>query len=839
MKIKKFSLLIFTFMHAFQFMACGKTPLLKIDGSVLIGGLVAVHDAGGNNNLLCSNNISMFGIMRVEAMRYAIDKINKDPDLPFSNGMKLGIEIRDSCGTETIALDESLQFINADELSCKSQIAKPFYGVVGDGSSVSTASAASLLSLFKIPLISYGATSTELSDQSKYKFLLRTVPDDSLLSLAMLDFIEKLAWTSVFLLYSSGSYGEFGYASFKKAITQKNSSLCIVDRKKIPPGASVSDLKKIISEFNRYPKITGIVCYCETPDAKTIVKAINEKNLTNHYRIIGSSMIPWYQVKTNNTVSFSLYRKDSSMENDFYKNWYSSLSPDNFTTNDTAQHTYESIFKKFWKHACIKNERRTNLNLNCDNTTNSSFRFCLNSTIEETCRKDDVLSYIFDAIYAFAHAIHDVLNNVYKGNTTLFLNQTIDELGFFEHLKNVSFNGSTGFISFYNINAHYGIYYKEELIKIGLWKSSVGLNISNEFDFKINSTCQNQCQLCSKKVFTSEKCCWTCEKCKENEYVENNVCKICPNDHGPNESCNGCKKLPEKKMEKVWQITIATLCISGFVATLTTIFTFFKHNSTPLVRASGREITYLILTGIMLMYLLPISLLNSYTNSMCAAFRFGVGVCLSVCHASLFIKTTRIDRIFSGRQDLLFITPHWQIVLTVFFIVPQICISCIGLYQNKYKLVREKDKMVLKCYSESVDFFATVAYNLLLIFLTAYKAFKTRKVPSNFNESRYIGFVMYTSIVVWLTFLPFFFSSSTELQTLSVILDTIIVATTFLVGLYGVKMYILLLRPNKNKKAHSVTFFEYKSESSNGTVVIEPDKQSIQLSICKNLDRSS
>ena len=646
----------------------------------------------------------------------------------------------------------------------------------------------------------------------------------------MLDFIvEKLSWRSVYGLYSTGSYGEHGFASFSKAT--ENSTLCIADKKKIPPGASVSDLQIIIKDFYRkQPNIKGIVCYCEIPDARNVVQAIKEENLTNHYRLIGSDS--WYQVKSDNTIIFSLFYNSSYAE-DFYNNWYSSLSPNNFTSEENIW------FQNFWVFACQQNVLRTDSNYNCSDLKNSMFKFCLNSTIEETCQRDDVLSYTIDAVYAFAHAIHNVIQKSHNENTSLFMNESINGQKFFSHLKNVSFYGNTGLVKF-PVDGHYNIYCnsKGRLKLIGIWHSNHAnerLTIFNETEFNLKndgfefSTCQSQCKRNAgeKKVYTaSNKCCWKCEKCKFNEYLTKEECKVCPEGRLPNRTFNGCYDLPRKRIDLIWLVITAALAIGGFVATFLTIITLLRHNSTPLVRASGREITYLLLASILFLYILPIFLLISLTPYMCSVFRFGLGLCLSICHISLLIKTNRIARIFSGRQDLLFLTPHWQLVLTGIFLVPQICISFYGFFQNEYKLDYnyEKGYSVLKCYTETHDFYATVAYNLLLVFLTTYYAFKTRKVPSNFNEARYIGFVMYTTIVIWLAFLPIFFGSSTEYKTIAVMLDTIIVSTTFLVGLYGMKIYIIIFRPNKNKKIRSVTFFYSKSESSNGTVVIEDSK---------------
>lgn len=47
-----------------------------------------------------------------------------------------------------------------------------------------------------------------------------------------------------------------------------------------------------------------------------------------------------------------------------------------------------------------------------------------------------------------------------------------------------------------------------------------------------------------------------------------------------------------------------------------------------------------------------------------------------------------------------------------------------------------------------------VIYNLLLGVACAYHAFTTRKLPDNFNESRFIGLTVYTTVIMWIAFIP-------------------------------------------------------------------------------------
>jgi len=52
---------------------------------------------------------------------------------------------------------------------------------------------------------------------------------------------------------------------------------------------------------------------------------------------------------------------------------------------------------------------------------------------------------------------------------------------------------------------------------------------------------------------------------------------------------------------------------------------------------------------------------------------------------------------------------------------------------------------------------------LLIVVCTVY-AVKTRKIPENFNESRHIGFTMYTTCVIWLGFVPIYFGTHNTFQ---------------------------------------------------------------------------
>lgn len=68
-------------------------------------------------------------------------------------------------------------------------------------------------------------------------------------------------------------------------------------------------------------------------------------------------------------------------------------------------------------------------------------------------------------------------------------------------------------------------------------------------------------------------------------------------------------------------------------------------------------------------------------------------------------------------------------------------------------------EVVLTCNVPEHHFLYSLAYDAALIVLCTIYAIKTRKVPENFNETKFIGFSMYTTCVIWFSWGFFFFGT--------------------------------------------------------------------------------
>lgn len=195
----------------------------RMDGDIIIGALFSVHHQPSAEKVAerkCGEIREQYGIQRVEAMFYTLDRINADPYL--LPNITLGCEIRDSCWHSSVALEQSIEFIRDSLISIRDDkdgskwcvegnpsaqtpsSKKPIAGVIGPGSSSVAIQVQNLLQLFNIPQIAYSATSIDLSDKTLYKYFLRVVPSDTLQARALLDIVKRYNWTYVSAVHTEG-----------------------------------------------------------------------------------------------------------------------------------------------------------------------------------------------------------------------------------------------------------------------------------------------------------------------------------------------------------------------------------------------------------------------------------------------------------------------------------------------------------------------------------------------------------------------------------------------------------------------------------------------------------
>jgi len=116
----------------------------------------------------------------------------------------------------------------------------------------------------------------------------------------------------------------------------------------------------------------------------------------------------------------------------------------------------------------------------------------------------------------------------------------------------------------------------------------------------------------------------------------------------------------------------------------------------------------------------------------------------------------------------------------------------------------------LTCAASLTGFMTSLSYNVLLVVICTYYAFKTRTLPDNFNESRYITFCVYTTLLIWLVFIPSYFTTLRVYQQTIVVSSALLLnATVTLLCLFTPKIYALYQGPTTNN-------FKYNMDAGQG-----------------------
>uniref|UniRef100_A0A669CNI5 Metabotropic glutamate receptor 5 n=1 Tax=Oreochromis niloticus TaxID=8128 RepID=A0A669CNI5_ORENI len=806
-------------------------------GDIIIGALFSVHHqppADKVHERKCGAVREQYGIQRVEAMMHTLDRINADPYiLP---NISLGCEIRDSCWHSAVALEQSIEFIrdslvSSDEaeewgtLKCSDPSAtpmrgkKPIVGLIGPGSSSVAIQVQNLLQLFNIPQIAYSATSMDLSDKSLYKYFMRVVPSDAQQARAMVDIVKRYNWSYVSAIHTEGNYGESGMGAFKDMAAKEG--ICIAHSGKIWSNAGEQSFDRLLERLRAHlPKARVVACFCEGMTVRNILMAMRRQGLVGEFLLIGSDgwadrydVTDGYVKEAAGGITIKLQSADVK----WFDEYYLKLRPENNHRNPW--------FPEFWQH-------RFQCRLKGHTQENSKYnRTC--KSLRQQYAQDTKMGFVINAIYSMAYGLHNMQRALcpgYKGLCDTM--RPIDGATLLDFLMKTNFTGVSGEGILFDENGdspgRYEImnfkkmgkdYY--DYINVGSWDNR-GLKIDDDEiwpskESVIKSVCSDPCDKGQIKVIRKGEvsCCWTCTPCKENEFVfDEYTCQACELGSWPNNDLTGCDPIPVEYLrwgdpEPIAAVVFACL---GLMATFFVTAVFIRFRDTPVVKSSSRELCYIILAGICLGYLCTFSLIAKPHVIHCYLQRLGIGLSPAMSYSALVTKTNRIARILAGSKKKIctkkprFMSACAQLIIAFLLILLQLGIIVALFLMEPPEVIHDYPsirQVNLICNTTNLGVVAPLGYNGLLILSCTFYAFKTRNVPANFNEAKYIAFTMYTTCIIWLAFVPIYFGSNYKIITMC--FSVSLSATVALCCMFVPKVYIILAKPERNVRSAFTT----------------------------------
>uniref|UniRef100_A0A8C7YM78 Olfactory receptor C family, x1 n=1 Tax=Oryzias sinensis TaxID=183150 RepID=A0A8C7YM78_9TELE len=735
------------------------------DGDVVIGGLFPLHFSPVSSPLTYKtkpppnsyNYFSSRALRWMHTMTFAIKEINKRND--FLSNITLGFHIRDSCND----IPSNLSTEDA-------------------GSGVSMALLRSLGS-FHIPLVSYFASCSCLSNQKEFPTFMRTMPSDAFQIRALIQLVRYFGWTWVGVIGVESDYARFAIQLFLQE--SMHYGVCAAYTNFYP-----SEREKINMIGMKTSKV--IVNFSGESEMQDILREVQRRNMTGLQWIASEA---WATAKSlweksgkllQGTLGFAIQR--------------AAVIPEKF----------DDVYSPYFDVTQLR------------------------------------VSYnVYKAVYLVAHSLQDMsdckdgkgpFQNGSCANPKNFkpwevksaLLHYMKRTNFSVLGKEVNFDQNGDPIAYYDL-----MNWQEmsdgslSLVKVGFYDASLpsGQNLvindsMIQWPVGKKSVCSESCPPGFRVARRKGEpiCCYDCIPCAEGEVsnaTDSHECSPCSEDTWPNAARDLCipKNVEFLSYYDALGILLCTTSVLGACMSFLVVVVFFKYKDTPIVRANNMELSFLLLVFLAICFLVSLLFIGEPSDWLCLIKFPAFGISFALCISCLLAKTSVVLMAFRARLPgsnvMKWFGPMQQRASVLLGTAVQVFVCLSWLLtappHANYNTNYHSSKIIIECVTGSeVGFWCVLGYIGFLACMCLVMAFLARKLPDNFNDAKFITFSMLIFFAVWITFIPVYMSTVGKF-TVAVHVFAILASTLgLLLCIFAPKCYILLLRPDKNCKKKSL-----------------------------------
>ncbi|XP_004648706.2 vomeronasal type-2 receptor 116-like [Octodon degus] len=772
--------------------------------------------------LLLSSNYQHF-----LAFVFAIEEINKSPHL--LPNISLGYEFHNLLFSRRRTLESSLILLSGqDEIpnySCRREN-KSIAMLTGISWATAT-QIGSLLELYKFPQVSFGSFDHMMSEHVNFHSLYQVAPKDASLVLGMVSLMLHFSWSWVGLIIIEGHKGLQFLSDLRAEMDKK--SICAAFVKFIPtPLVSYTSNLQPLDILTRETSLVNVVIiYYDTA-------GLNEVNYN-----IGQQFVTWRVWVTNaqwqpdmagtkfildsfhGTFIFSSHHEEICG----FKNFVQAANPFKY-----PEDTYLTMY--WYNHFhCSFSDTDCALK-NC--TSNASLAWLPLNHFDPAM--NDASYNIYNAVYAVAHALHDML--LQQAQRPVVESKRVMAFSAWQlhpFLKNIQFNNPAGDqVNLDNrkkLNSVYDILnfwnFPEGLrlkVNVGIFSPSAPLNQQLSLSDDViewapwitqspSSVCSESCNLGFRKSPQEGKptCCFVCIPCPENEIANNTdmeQCVKCPDNQYANTQKSHClqKAVTFLAYEDPLGQALTGMAVILTVLTSAVLGLFVKYRDTPIVRANNRGLSYTLLISLTCCFLCSLLFIGRPNTATCILQQTTFGVVFTVAVSTVLAKTITVVLAFKvtspGRR-----MRQWLVSGAPNFIIPicsliQLTLCGIWMGTNPPYIDTEAHTkhghIIIVCNKGSLTaFYCVLGYLGSLALVSFSVAFLARNLPDTFNEAKFLTFSMLVFCSVWVTFLPVYHSSKGKVMVAMEIFSILASSAGLLGCIFVPKCYIILLRPER------------------------------------------
>ncbi|XP_034024144.1 LOW QUALITY PROTEIN: extracellular calcium-sensing receptor-like [Thalassophryne amazonica] len=827
--------------------------MIHKSGDVVLGGLFIFHLSSDVPEMTFKSepqqptcySFNVAGFRQAQTMAFAIDEINRNSNL--LPNVTLGYNLYDNCQTIEIGIRAALSLASGQDKqfifneTCVGT--PPVFGIVGDTSSTRTIAISSVLGLYRVPMVSYFATCSCLSDRKKFPSFFRTIPSDAFQVRAIIKILKHFGWTWVGLLVDDDDYGLQAARSFQSDLVESGEG-CLAYLEVLPLTKKPTEFKRIAEVMKKSTARVVIGFAFESVMIRIMEEVINQ-NVTGLQWIASEGFAPSAVLQTpkftpylGGTLGITIRRGEIPGLKEFLLKIHPGQHHNNSYGHNVVMQFWEFTFQcKFtplppdWVEAggaqCTGDEDLKKVKSEILDVSNLRAEY-----------------NVYKAVYALAYALDDMLHQCvpgrgpFSGKSCASLNN-LELWQLVHYLQNVNFTTSSGdqvlFVENGDSLPVYDIVnwllLPDGTIKVenvgvvhkSPWKGEE-LRLEEDRIFWTwqskeppRSVCSESCP--SGTRITRKKghpiCCFDCVPCSEGKIsneTDSMDCTSCPENFWPNPQRDQCvpKGIEFLSYHEPLGICLtATSLLGTFIcAVVLGIFTYYR--STPIVLANNSELSFLLIISLKFCFLCSLLFIGRPQLWTCQLRHAAFGISFVLCVSCILVKTMVVLFVFKsskpgGGARLKFFGARQQRGTVLALSSVQAVICTVWLVSSspasRKNTQYHNDKIVYECVvGSTVGFAVLLGYIGFLAVLSFLLAFLARNLPDSFNEAKFITFSMLIFCAVWVAFVPTYISSPGKYADAVEVFAILASSFGLLVALFGPKCYIILLRPDKNTK---------------------------------------
>ncbi|XP_074496738.1 extracellular calcium-sensing receptor-like [Sebastes fasciatus] len=819
-------------------------------GDVVLGGLFETHFFSVFPDLSFTSepqqptchSFNVLGFRQAQTMAFAIDEINRNSNL--LPNVTLGYSLYDNCNNLGIGFRAALSLASGQDeqfILDKTCVGTPsVLGIVGESSSRRSIAISAVLGLYRVPMVSYFATCSCLSDRQKFQSFFRTIPSDAFQVRAMIQIIRRFGWTWTGLLVSDDDYGLHAARSFQSDLAQSGGG-CLAYLEVLPWGKDAAELRRIV-DLMKKSTARVVIVFAHGSHMINLMEEVVRQNVTGLQWMASEAWTAFPVLQTphlmpylGGTLGIAIRRGEITGFRDFLLRIHTDLQHNNSYGNNMVNQFWEYTFQcRFapppagWVEAggelCTGQEDLESVETELLDISNLRPEY-----------------NVYKAVYALAYALDDMLRCVpgrgpFNGHSCASL-QRLELWQLVYYLEKVNFTTPFGDQVSFDENGDALPIYD---VMNWLWLPDGRIKVENVGEVKESakgeeltldedkivwnfeskepprSVCSESCppgtRMARKKG--QPECCFDCIPCSEGKIsneTDSMECTSCPEDFWSSPQRDHCvpKKIEFLSYQEPLGIFLTATTLLGTFICAVVLGILIYHRSTPIVRANNSELSFQLLISLKLCFLCSLLFIGHPRLWTCQLRQAAFGISFVLCVSCILVKTMVVLAVFKaskpGGASLKWFGAVQQrgTVTVLTSIQAAICTAwLVSASPAPHKNTQyHNDKIVYECVVGSTFGFAVLlGYIGLLAILSFLLAFMARNLPDSFNEAKLITFSMLIFCAVWVAFVPAYISSPGKYADAVEVFAILASSFGLLVSLFGPKCYIILLRPERNTK---------------------------------------